>query len=587
VVETSTNSRPWWGQTVVASPKFINELTAVTSLSAGAAVAVFQDGTTLRATPAQFITQAESFVQSGSGASSRTVQQELRERFSVTQFGAVGDGTTDDTTAFTNAIASNRELYIARGMTFIVGDVVKEDISNFRMYGGGIIKRKAAASKIITFGDDDGVTQAKNIILEGLRVDANAVGSFGGINFYNAENVWVHRCHFFDSGATGTGASDKYAVVFGSATGATNKRVVVTENLVEDLQLEVDKGLNVVISKNIVLRGYRTGAISCVAIADGDTLKDYVITDNVIVDPFTKGILVGTDVGDDNVTVENFTIKGNQIIKRSVAGAEGIVVGDVGAGTPVGTTIKNVVVEGNTVSVDTSLTYDAAGILVQASTGTTSQIQKCAVRGNHVSMRGATLGTSSEGIALRRLTDCDISGNSIHGAYTGMGAGDLARCEIANNTVRGTGNTAYSVTGPSYCDIHNNISREGTGTGFSIASSGGNNSVWDNKVFDSPATKFAFTPASTDYFEHILTGSATVDPASIADGEGLNTDITVTGAAVGDYAEVAIGVILQGLIATCWVNDVDTVRVRLQNETGGAIDLASSTWRVKVTKRHG
>jgi hypothetical protein len=46
------------------------------------------------------------FLQAGSGAVGRTAQSKLRETVSVRDFGAVGDGSTDDTAAFTAAIAA-------------------------------------------------------------------------------------------------------------------------------------------------------------------------------------------------------------------------------------------------------------------------------------------------------------------------------------------------------------------------------------------------------------------------------------------------------------------------------------------------
>ena len=44
-------------------------------------------------------------IQTGTGAAARTVQAKLRDVVSVKDFGAVGDGSTDDTTAFTDALA--------------------------------------------------------------------------------------------------------------------------------------------------------------------------------------------------------------------------------------------------------------------------------------------------------------------------------------------------------------------------------------------------------------------------------------------------------------------------------------------------
>jgi hypothetical protein len=83
-----------------------------------------------------------------------------------------------------------------------------------------------------------------------------------------------------------------------------------------------------------------------------------------------------------------------------------------------------------------------------------------------------------------------------------------------------------------------------------------------------------------------LAGSATYDAASLIDGAGATGTITVTGAALGDHVlSVSFGVDLQGIVCTYWVSAANTVSFRLQNETGGTIDLASTTVRALVAKR--
>jgi len=86
-------------------------------------------------------------------------------------------------------------------------------------------------------------------------------------------------------------------------------------------------------------------------------------------------------------------------------------------------------------------------------------------------------------------------------------------------------------------------------------------------------------------FGTILTGSKTYDLASLVDGAGATTTVTVTGAALGDFVTaVSMGVDLQGIQVTGWVSAADTVSVRFQNETGGTLDLASTTLAVRVRK---
>ncbi len=78
-------------------------------------------------------------------------------------------------------------------------------------------------------------------------------------------------------------------------------------------------------------------------------------------------------------------------------------------------------------------------------------------------------------------------------------------------------------------------------------------------------------------FAECIPFKATVDFASIADGNEEASNITVPGAAIGDFVEVASGVDLSDLGLTASVTAADTVTVVAWNNTGGAVNLASQT----------
>lgn len=88
------------------------------------------------------------------------------------------------------------------------------------------------------------------------------------------------------------------------------------------------------------------------------------------------------------------------------------------------------------------------------------------------------------------------------------------------------------------------------------------------------------TQGNTQY----LQGTATYDPANLVDGAGVTTTVTVTGAVLGDLTVASFSLDLQGITLTSYVSAADTVSVRFQNESGGAIDLASGTIKVRVIR---
>ncbi|MDM8352904.1 hypothetical protein [Brevundimonas diminuta] len=82
----------------------------------------------------------------------------------------------------------------------------------------------------------------------------------------------------------------------------------------------------------------------------------------------------------------------------------------------------------------------------------------------------------------------------------------------------------------------------------------------------------------------VLRASLAWDPPSTPSGGQNYVDVTVTGAAVGDFAQASSPDSLSNLTLSATVTAANTVRVYLQNLTGSAVDVGSITIRVRVTK---
>jgi hypothetical protein len=81
-----------------------------------------------------------------------------------------------------------------------------------------------------------------------------------------------------------------------------------------------------------------------------------------------------------------------------------------------------------------------------------------------------------------------------------------------------------------------------------------------------------------------MQATATWDAASIADGDEVAVEVTVTGAELGDFVLASLSVDVADLVLSAAVTAANTVTAVLANNTGGAIDLASATLKVRVIK---
>lgn len=70
----------------------------------------------------------------------------------------------------------------------------------------------------------------------------------------------------------------------------------------------------------------------------------------------------------------------------------------------------------------------------------------------------------------------------------------------------------------------------------------------------------------------------TIDPASLADGVGTTVSITgCAGVILGDFVVPSFTVDLAGITVTAYVKVAGEINFRIQNESGGGVNLASGT----------
>jgi hypothetical protein len=123
------------------------------------------------------------FVASGTGAVIRSVADKAKEAVSVRDFGAVGDGLSDDTTAFQNALAAHDTVFVPEGTYRVTSTIVLGAEQSLCGAGQGSV---LAAS-----GDTFNVIEmrAGYTALSGLKI----TGGDCGVKLYGHASPCVHN----------------------------------------------------------------------------------------------------------------------------------------------------------------------------------------------------------------------------------------------------------------------------------------------------------------------------------------------------------------------------------------------------------
>lgn len=144
-----------------------------------------------------------SYLPAGTGAVSTTVQATLRRTINVKDFGAVGDGVTNDTTALQNAfnaaMAANAELHFVSGETYKITTKLTGG-SNLNIRGNGATLDMSAVTGTRTGIEAAGSAGSGQAITSGASTNSYTVNVANTSAFSVGDYVQISSGDFYDYG---------------------------------------------------------------------------------------------------------------------------------------------------------------------------------------------------------------------------------------------------------------------------------------------------------------------------------------------------------------------------------------------------
>lgn len=232
----------------------ISQLPSVVgALSSTDVVAAVQSGITVKAAVGSF-----GYQPAGTGAVATTIQSKLREFVSVKDFGAVGNGVANDTTAFLNAFATGKAVYAPAG-TYLTD--IQTMPSNSYLFGDGAttIIKPLTPDVRSALGTLPAANQfISNVTLRDIKL-LGAVASSGFSEqkhlaaFNGVRNLIIERCIFEgfrgDGLYIGTGNGDGFE--------RHNENVIVRDCVFDGVNNDNRQGISIIDIDGILIDGNR------------------------------------------------------------------------------------------------------------------------------------------------------------------------------------------------------------------------------------------------------------------------------------------------------------------------------------------
>jgi len=288
-----------------------------------------------------------TYTPAGSGAVTTTVETKLRETVSVKDFGAVGNGTADDTAAIQNAInaaaSQNKSLSFNGLMCKITSTVtIPSNLSIVETANGGVIHGAGALFTMFSG------TSVSNVHIEGMVFDGNGANVTASGNIYarspvistggTVSNIAVLGCTVHDCKGRG--------IAIAGNSSSDSKNVRVENNRIYDMSSTciqcTDMSDVSIIGNNLE---------NCVGAGIGITASAKICSNTIVSENIVKTVAndianIASGLGITYFAISGYRVENNVVSNNVVSGCESmaysLTAGSGGVDVPV-----NMVVTGN------------------------------------------------------------------------------------------------------------------------------------------------------------------------------------------------------------------------------------------------